>query len=200
MYPDSHTALNFSSPLEMLVATILSAQCTDERVNEETGHIFQRFPTARDYAEASLEELEEEFSSINFFRQKARSVNMMARRLVDDYGGKVPDTMDELVTLHGVARKTANVVLHNAFDKNEGIAVDTHVKRLAGRLGLSRETDPNRIERDLMELYPREKWGTVTHVLIDHGRAVCKARKPLCSNCVLAKSCPSSLEPTASTG
>lgn len=191
LYPDSKTSLDFRSPLELLVATILSAQCTDERVNRETEHVFRRFRTAQDYADAPLAELEREFARINFFRAKAKNVKAMGAALEEQFGGEVPRTMDELVTLPGVARKTANVVLWSAFGLSEGIAVDTHVRRLAPRLDLAEGDDPVKIERALMDIIPREDWGRVTHLLIDHGRAVCRARNPLCGRCVLADGCPS---------
>jgi endonuclease-3 len=183
--------LRFGSPLELLVATILSAQCTDERVNMVTPTLFARYPAAHDYAHADPDELEAIIHSCGFFRNKRKSIQATALALCERFGGLVPQTMDELITLPGVARKTANVVLAHAFDRHEGIAVDTHVHRLAGRLRLSREGDPVKIERDLMRLVPREQWGRLSDVLIWHGRRVCYARKPRCGECVLADICPS---------
>jgi endonuclease-3 len=191
-YPDAKVALRFSNPLEMLVATILSAQCTDEKVNEVTETLFRKYRTAEDYLRVPEEELRQDIRPTGFFNQKATSIREACRRIVEVYGGKVPDSMEDLLTLRGVARKTANIVLGNAFGKVEGIAVDTHVKRLAGRLGFSSESDPDRIERDLMRLVPRERWFPFTYVLIDHGRAVCTARNPRCEICPVNHLCPSS--------
>ncbi|MFQ5690925.1 MAG: endonuclease III [Gemmatimonadota bacterium] len=190
-YPDLSLSLDYASPLELIVATILSAQCTDERVNRVTPELFRRYPTAREYAEGDREELEERIRSTGFYRNKAKHIQEMARRLVDEHGGEVPEAMEDLVKLPGVARKTANVVLSNAFGKNEGVVVDTHVKRVAGRLGLTRHTDPVKIERDLMELLPRAEWRTFAWRLILHGRRVCSARKPACERCILESACPS---------
>lgn len=192
-YPDAKVALNFSSPLEMLVATILSAQCTDEKVNEVTETLFKKYRTAEDYLKVPEDELKADIKPTGFFNQKATSIREACRRIVEVYGGEVPDTMGDLVTLRGVARKTANIVLGNAFGKVEGIAVDTHVKRLANRLGFSQESDPDKIERDLMRRIPKEQWFDFTYVLIDHGRAVCVARKPKCDVCPVNHLCPSSL-------
>lgn len=192
-YPDAKVALNFSSPLEMLVATILSAQCTDEKVNEVTETLFQKYRTAEDYLKVPEDELKADIKPTGFFNQKAMSIREACRRIVEVYGGDVPDTMEDLVTLRGVARKTANIVLGNAFGKVEGIAVDTHVKRLANRLGFSQESDPDKIEQDLMRGIPRERWFDFTYVLIDHGRAICFARKPKCEACPVNHLCPSSL-------
>ena len=172
-YPDAKVALHFSNPLEMLVATILSAQCTDEKVNEVTATLFEKYRTAEDYLKVPEDELKADIKPTGFFNQKATSIREACRRIVEVYGGQVPDTMEDLITLRGVARKTANIVLGNAFGKVEGIAVDTHVKRLANRLGFSQESDPDKIEQDLMRLIPRERWFDFTYVLIDHGRAVC---------------------------
>jgi endonuclease-3 len=191
-YPDAKVALRFSNPLEMLVATILSAQCTDEKVNEVTETLFRKYRTAEDYLRVPEEELRQDIRPTGFFNQKATSIREACRRIVEVYGGKVPDSMEDLLTLRGVARKTANIVLGNAFGKVEGIAVDTHVKRLANRLGFSSESDPDRIERDLMRLVPRERWFPFTYVLIDHGRAVCTARNPRCEICPVNHLCPSS--------
>ncbi len=190
-YPDSRCSLDFESPLQLLVATVLAAQCTDERVNLATPALFRRCPTARHYAEIPIEELEELVRTTGFYRNKARSLQNLGRTLVAEHGGKVPETMDELKALPGVGRKTANVVLGNAFGRNEGVVVDTHVQRLSGRLGLTAETGPEKIERDLIPLIPREDWTLWSHLLIDHGRKVCKARKPECPACVVADLCPS---------
>ncbi|HSM60453.1 MAG TPA: endonuclease III [Longimicrobiales bacterium] len=190
-YPELRISLDWKTPLELLVATILSAQCTDERVNRVTPALFARYPTARDYAEADREELEELIRSTGFYRNKAKNIRGMARRVVEEHGGEVPSSMEELVALPGVARKTANVVLSNAFDTHEGVVVDTHVKRLAARLGLTRHTDPAKIERDLMDLLPREQWRPFAWRLILHGRNRCTARKPDCEACEISSDCPS---------
>ena len=192
-YPDAKVALNFSNPLEMLVATILSAQCTDEKVNEVTATLFEKYRTAEDYLKVPEDELKADIKPTGFYNQKATSIREACRRIVEVYGGRVPDTMEDLITLRGVARKTANIVLGNSFGKVEGVAVDTHVKRLANRLGFSQESDPDKIERDLMRSIPRERWFDFTYVLIDHGRAVCAARKPKCEICPVNHLCPSSL-------
>jgi endonuclease-3 len=192
-HPDAHCALNYESPLQLLVATILSAQCTDERVNKVTPHLFARFPDAEALAAAEREELEEVIRSTGFFRQKARFIQESSRRLLQQYGGKVPDEMDQLLTLTGVARKTANVVLGEIYDVSEGIVVDTHVKRLSQRLALSDEDTPQKIERDLMSLLPRDLWIDISHLLIFHGRRVCQARNPDCAACTLNDLCPSSV-------
>jgi len=192
-YPDARCALNYGSPLELLVATILSAQCTDVRVNIVTEDLFRKYRTAKDYAEAPQEALEQQIRSTGFFRNKTRSIRGAAARIVDQFAGRVPDTMEDLLTLPGVARKTANVVLGNAFGKNEGIVVDTHVIRLAGRLKLSRHTKTaaDKIERDLVQLVPREEWTLFAHLLIFHGRSICTARKPACAQCPINPLCPS---------
>lgn len=190
-YPDSRTALTHSNPLEILVATILSAQCTDKKVNEITPGLFAKYPTAADFAAADPAELEEQIRPTGFYRNKTRSIIGSARRIVDHFGGRVPDTMEDLITLPGVARKTANIVLSSGFLKAEGIAVDTHVKRLSRRLDLSREEDPDRIEQDLLKIVPREAWLDLNYLLVNHGRALCPARKPRCAECPLAKLCPS---------
>lgn len=190
-YPDSRTALDHRNPLELLVATILSAQCTDKRVNEVTPALFRRYPSARHYAEAPLADLEEMVRTTGFFRNKAKALKGLGQALTADHGGRVPDTMEELHALPGVGRKTANVVLGNAFGKNVGVVVDTHVQRLSRRLGLTDETDPEKIERDLMELVPQEEWTLWSHLLIYHGRGVCKARRPECERCVVNELCPS---------
>jgi endonuclease III len=192
-YPDAHVALNFTTPLEMLVATILSAQCTDEKVNEVTATLFAKYRSPEDYLRVPEDELKADVKPTGFYNQKAISIREACRRIVEVYDGEVPDTMEDLLTLRGVARKTANIVLGNAFGTVEGIAVDTHVKRLANRLGFSGETDPDRIEQDLMRLIPRKRWFGFTYVLIDHGRAICVARTPRCEACPVSALCPSSL-------
>ena len=191
-YPDAETELNWSNPLELLVATILSAQTTDVRVNQVTESLFEKYLTAEDYAGAAAEELEEDIRPTGFYRNKARSLQGMARNLIEDHGGQVPRTMPELTALPGVGRKTANVVLGNAFGINEGVVVDTHVRRLSNRLGLSSEENPEKIEKDLLEIVPKEDRTIFSHLLIFHGRRVCKSRKPDCSNCILGDICPAS--------
>ncbi len=190
-YPDARCALTFSNHLELLVATILSAQCTDERVNQVTRSLFQRYRTAADYATADPEALAEMIKPTGYYRQKAQTIQRCCAELVQRYGGRVPDTMEELVRLPGVGRKTANVVLGNALHKPQGIVVDTHVQRVARRLGLTEETTPEKIERDLMRLVPREAWTQFAHLLIFHGRALCKARSPRCDLCPVHHLCPS---------
>lgn len=189
-YPDAKVALVFSNPLEMLVSTVLSAQCTDKKVNEVTQVLFRKYTSAADYADAPEGELEKDIFATGFFNQKAKHLRGIGRALVERHDGKVPGTMDELVALPGVARKTANIVLGNSFDVVEGVAVDTHVKRLAYRMGLSREQNPGKVERDLMALLPRELWFKGAYILIDHGRAVCKARNPACDDCPVNEPCP----------
>jgi endonuclease-3 len=191
-YPDAHCALDFKNPYQLLVATILSAQCTDKRVNMVTPALFKKYPTPKALARAKQEDVEALIKSTGFFRNKAKSLIGMAGAVVDDHGGEIPDTMDALTRLPGVGRKTANVILGNAFDKNEGVVVDTHVSRLAKLLGLTRETDAVKIEHALTPLFPRERWTTLSHLLIEHGRQVCVARKPKCPECVLNDICPSS--------
>jgi len=190
-YPGATCELNFRSPLELLVATILSAQCTDERVNKVTPALFAKYPTAHAYAQADTEELQEAIHSTGFFRNKAKNIQGAARRIVEAYDGEVPSTMDDLLTLPGVARKTANVVLGCAYGIASGVVVDTHVKRLSNRLGLTQEDDPDKIERDLMSLVPPEEWIDIGHLLIWHGRRVCAARKPNCTACTISRLCPS---------
>jgi endonuclease-3 len=185
------TALRFSSPFELLVATMLSAQTTDVLVNRVTEGLFKKYRNARDFADTTPEKLSQDIRSVNFFNNKAKSINKTATMILEKFNGNVPRTMEELVTLPGVARKTANIVLSSAFGINEGIAVDTHVKRLAFRLGLTKHDDPVKIERDLIALTPRKEWGDLSHLLIFHGRAVCQARKPKHGECVLFESCPS---------
>ena len=190
-YPDARTELAWRNPLELLVATILSAQTTDVRVNQVTRELFERYRAAEDYAAADPAQLEEDVRPTGFYRNKARALQGMARTLLERHGGEVPRTMAELVALPGVGRKTANVVLGNAFGVDEGIVVDTHVRRVSTRLGLTEEGDPEKIERDLMRVVPGEDWTIFSHLLIFHGRRVCKARKPDCPNCVLNDLCPS---------
>lgn len=191
-HPDAHCALQHDSALELLVATILSAQCTDERVNQVTPALFVAYPTVEAYAKADIGELEEAVRSTGFYRNKASNIQEACRRIVHEYGGEVPDTMEELLTLKGVARKTANVVLGNWFNIAEGVVVDTHVKRLSNRLGLTTESRPDKIEKELMELTPQSEWVDLSHLLIFHGRRVCQARSPQCTECVLNHLCPSS--------
>ena len=190
-YPGATCALRHETPLQLLVATILSAQCTDVRVNEVTRDLFAKYSSARAFA-ADLSELEEDVRSTGFYRNKAKALKEMAGALVERHGGEVPDTMVELTALRGVARKTANVVLGNVFGVNDGVVVDTHVSRLSNRIGLSYESDPGKIERDLMAVIPRDEWTIIAHRLIDHGRAACAARKAKCGDCVLNDVCPSS--------
>lgn len=196
-YPDAHCALHHSNPFELAVATILSAQTTDERVNMVTPELFDRYPTPDDLAEAEQEEVEEIVHSTGFFRNKARNIIGFASELVDEHDGEMPRTIDELSAMPGVGRKTANVILGNAFDINEGVVVDTHVKRLSNRLGFTgtkRKDEKNvkKIERDLMKLFPRERWTMLAHLFIFHGRQVCDARSPECGRCVVSDLCPSS--------
>ena len=193
-YPDARTELDWENPLQLLVATMLSAQSTDVRVNEVTKGLFEKYRTAEDYAQADLGSLEEEIHPVGFFRNKARSIKGMARALVEVHGGEVPRTMTELVQLPGVGRKTANVVLGNAFGIDEGIVVDTHVRRLSNRLGLSSEHDSEKIERDLLRIVSEGERTLFSHLLIFHGRRVCKSRKPDCPGCVLNDICPSARE------
>lgn len=191
-YPNAKCSLDFSNPLELLVATILSAQCTDARVNIVTKDLFKRFKSARDYATVSQEELEKMIQSTGFYRNKAKSIIAMAKDLVEKHGGQVPKTMDELHELAGVGRKTANVVLGNAFGIDVGVTVDTHVTRLSNRLALTKhKVDAVKIEQDLMQIVPQKEWTLWSHLLIHHGRAICDARKPRCKECVLLKHCPS---------
>ena len=192
LYPDAHVELDHETPLQLLIATILSAQCTDKRVNMVTPLVFRKFPTAQSLADANPAELEEMIRSTGFFRNKTKSLIALGKALVERHNGEVPDSMELLVTLPGVGRKTANVILGNAFNKNEGVVVDTHVGRLSVRLGLTRQTDPVKAEQDLMKLVDREDWTMLAHVLIFHGRRVCFARSPKCALCTLAEICPSS--------
>jgi endonuclease-3 len=190
VYPGVHCELNHADPLQLLVATILSAQCTDKRVNIVTAELFKKYHSAADYANAPLVELEQAIKTTGFFRNKAKNIRACCRKLVERHGGEVPRTMDELTQLDGVGRKTANVVLGNAFGINAGVVVDTHVARLSHRLGLTGQATPEKIERDLMSLVPREQWALFSHWLIWHGRRRCAARKPDCLNCEILKLCP----------
>ena len=191
LYPDLTVSLDWETPLQLIVATVLSAQCTDERVNQVTRTLFPRYPDALAYAEAPLEELKEAVHPTGFFNNKARHLQGLGRRLIEAYGGEVPATMEDLLTLPGVARKTANVVLSNAFGIHEGVVVDTHVKRVTHRFGLTNEVDPPKVEKDLMRVLPREEWHPFAWRSILHGRTVCHARKPRCAGCPLADLCVS---------
>ncbi|MHC4986538.1 MAG: endonuclease III [Planctomycetota bacterium] len=190
-FPNATCSLRHDTPLQLLIATILSAQCTDDRVNIVTEVLFAKYKTAADFAKVTQAALEKDIRSTGFFRNKAKNIRAAAGRIVDDFGGKVPRSMDDLLTLPGVARKTANVVLSNAFGKHEGVVVDTHVKRISGRLGLTTQTDPIKIERDLVDLVAHKDWGLFSHLLIFHGRQTCTARNPNCPDCVINKLCPS---------
>lgn len=192
-YPHSRTALEFETPFQILVATILSAQCTDERVNKLTPALFRKYPTVEAFAKADRAELERDIRPTGFFRNKAKSIIGASAKIVRDFEGRVPDTMAELVTLPGVGRKTANIVLSAGFGRAEGIAVDVHVKRLSGRLRLSRQEDPDKIERDLLRIVPEKHWLDFNYLLVNHGRGICQARKPKCPECRLAEPCPSAL-------
>jgi len=191
-YPDAHCALDFTNPYQLTVATILSAQCTDKRVNMVTPTLFAKYPTPRELAAAKTEELEEIIKSTGFFRAKTKSLIGMATAVDERHAGEIPREMDQLVKLPGVGRKTANVVLGNAFDMNVGVVVDTHVTRVSQRLALTKQTDPVKIEQDLMKLFPQEGWTMLSHLFIEHGRQVCDARKPKCEICPLSDLCPSS--------
>jgi len=190
-HPDAKIALKFSNPLELLVATILAAQCTDERVNQVTRSLFKKYRTAEDYVKADLATLEQDIKPTGFYRRKAQRLKEVCKILVEKFNSEVPRTMEELLSLPGVARKTANIVLSNAYGIDEGIIVDTHVFRLAKRLGLTKSKTREKVERDLMEIVPKEKWGRFADLLIFHGRRVCNARKPKCEICVLKSLCPS---------
>ena len=190
-YPDAHCALEHTNAFELLIATILSAQCTDVRVNIVTGNLFRKYRGPQDFLNVSQEELEKDIHSTGFFRNKAKNIQAACKRIIDEYDGKVPQTMDELLTLGGVARKTANVVLGNAFGIASGVVVDTHVSRLTQRLGLTKNTSPEKIEKDLTQIVPKKHWVMFSHWLIFHGRQICVARKPKCPECVLADICPS---------
>jgi endonuclease-3 len=191
-YPDAKCTLNHSNAFELLIATILSAQCTDERVNIVTADLFRKYRKPEDYLKVSPSELQNDIRTTGFFRNKAKSIQGTAKMLTEQYGGRVPNTIVELLELPGVARKTANVVLGNAFGVSSGIVVDTHVTRLARRLGLTEQKQAEKIERDLVEIVPRKDWVVFSHLLIAHGRKVCKARNPLCAQCIIEKLCPSS--------
>jgi endonuclease-3 len=187
-------ALKFSNPWELLVATILSAQTTDERVNMVTENLFKKYKSPEDYVKVPLEELEQDIKSINYYRNKAKFIKSCAQIIVEEYGGKVPDTMEELLKLPGVARKTANVVLSAGYGKNEGIVIDTHVARLSRRLDLSEEKNRDKLEQDLMKIVPRDEWANFSYLLIHHGRNVCKAKNPKCEECILKDICPSAFK------
>jgi endonuclease-3 len=191
-HPDAHIELDYETPLQLLMATILSAQCTDKRVNMVTPLLFKTYPTAQSLADAQPERLEELIRSTGFFRNKTKSLIGLGKALVERHNGEVPDSMEALVKLPGVGRKTANVILGNAFNKNEGVVVDTHVGRLSLRLGLTKQTDPVKVEQDLMALFPRDDWAMLAHLLIFHGRRICHARVPKCEICTLSDICPSS--------
>ncbi len=191
LYPQAKIALRYVSPLQILVATILSAQCTDKRVNIVTESLFKKYRSVRDYAQADIKTFQDEIRSTGFYRNKAKNIINAAKKIISDFSGRVPDTMRQLITLPGVARKTANIVLYSGFAKTEGIAVDTHVRRLSQRLGLSKYSDPVKIEQDLMRIIPRKDWGVASFLLIGHGRKICGAKRPLCGRCALAKLCPS---------
>ena len=193
-YPKAKIALNFGNSLEILVATVLSAQCTDERVNMVTESLFKKYRKVQDYAKANPKTFEREIRSTGFYRNKAKNIISAAQKILKDFGGKMPDTMDELVQLPGVARKTANIVLFNGFGKIEGIAVDTHVRRLSQRLGFTKNQDPDKIEKDLMKPLDKKEWGKFSYLLIEHGRKICDAKKPKCLECLLQKLCPSRKE------
>lgn len=191
LYPRSRTALYYKTPFQILIATILSAQCTDERVNKITPDLFKKYRNVYDFSRASQALLRREIRSAGFYRNKAKNIIAASKKIVKEFRGRVPDTMEQLISLPGVARKTANIVLSSGFKKAEGIAVDTHVQRLAGRLGLSREKDPNKIEQDLLKIVPKKDWLDFNYIIVDHGRNICKARKPLCAECGINKLCPS---------
>ena len=193
-HPDAKIALRYTNPLELLIATILSAQCTDERVNIVTKTLFEKYRTAEDYANANVKELEEDIRSTGFYRNKARNIKKCCQMLVEKFNSQVPKTMEEMLELPGVARKTANIVLSNAFGVVEGIAVDTHVRRLAKRLGLTEHEVPNKIEESLKKIVPKDYWMKITDLLIFHGRRVCEARKPKCVICILNRICPSAFK------
>ena len=190
-YPDAHCALEHSNPFELLIATILSAQCTDVRVNIVTANLFRKYRGPQDFADVSQRELEKDIYSTGFFRNKAKNIKAASQRIIDVYGGNIPRTMDEILTLGGVARKTANVVLGNAFGIASGVVVDTHVSRISQRLGLTKQKTPQKIEKDLEKLVPKDSWIMFPHWMIFHGRQICHARKPKCPDCVLADICPS---------
>ena len=190
-YGGATTALQYRGALQLMVATILAAQCTDKRVNIVTKDLFKKYKSVKDFARANQEEFQQEIHSTGFYKNKAKNIIAATRMIEEDFKGKVPRTMEDLIKLPGVARKTANIVLHHAFGKDEGIAVDTHVKRLSGLLGMTQNADPGKIEQDLMKLFDRDKWGKINTYLVEHGRAACVARRPMCDKCKLAKLCPS---------
>jgi len=190
-YPEPKTALNFGTPFELLVSTILSAQTTDVHVNKVTENLFRKYKSVKDYANVNLETLQKDVSSINFYRTKAKNIHESAKIIAEQFNSKVPQTMEELITLPGVARKTANIILSSAYGINEGIAVDTHVKRLSNRLGLTKNEDPVKIEKDLIGITPKSEWGNLSHLLIFHGRKICQAKKPNHKECILYDICPS---------
>ena len=190
-YPEPKTSLNFKTPFDLLVATILSAQTTDVHVNRVTEALFKKYKSVKDYADAPLVLLQKDVSSVNFYKTKAKNIQNAAKMIVEKFNSKVPRTMDELISLPGVARKTANIILSNVYGINEGIAVDTHVKRLAYRLGLTKYEDPVKIEKDLMSITPKEEWGNLSHLLISHGRQICQAKNPKHHDCILYDICPS---------
>ena len=194
LYPDAKCSLNFSNPLELLIATQLSAQCTDERVNSVTRDLFQKYRSVEDYVTVSQKELEQDIRSTGFYRNKAKNIDAACQRIITYYNGEVPRTMADLLTLPGVARKTANVVLGNAFGIVEGFVVDTHIGRLARRFGWTTNEDPVKVEQDLMRLVPRQDWLDLSHLMIFHGRAICQARRPLCEQCSLVKLCPTAFK------
>lgn len=189
-YPHAQISLKYKTPMQLLAAVILSAQCTDKRVNIVTEELFKKYKTPSDFAKVEQKTFEQEIRSTGFYRNKAKNIIASAKLIDGKFGGKIPDKMEELLTLPGVARKTANITLSNLYGKNCGIAVDTHMKRVNYRLGLTKNTNPDKIEADLMKIIPREMWGSYTHLIIQHGRAVCKAPVPMCSKCVLNKICP----------
>ncbi len=194
LYPEAACSLTFSNPLELLIATQLSAQCTDERVNKVTETLFQKYPAVTDFATVSQEELEADIRPTGFYKNKAKNIRATSQRLISQYGGEVPQTMEELLTLPGVARKTANVVLGYAFGIIKGFVVDTHVGRLSRRFGWTSNEDPVKVEQDLMRIVPAEDWLDASHLMIFHGRAICMARRPLCGQCALAQVCPSAFK------
>lgn len=190
-YPKAKVALQFRTPMEMLVSTILSAQCTDKRVNLVTKDLFRKYKTVEDYAGADVKEFEGDIRSTGFYRAKAKNIIGSAKKIISDFSGKIPDSMEKMLTLPGVARKTANIVLYNVHGVVSGIPVDTHVRRLSQRLGFSKHDDPVKIEKDLMAIFPKKEWGALSYYVVEHGRRICQARNPKCLECVIAKYCPS---------
>jgi len=188
-YPNVGGSLNFKTPFQLTVAVILSAQCTDERVNKTTTVVFKQYPAVQDFNKLSVDELCELFKNINFYKNKSKNIKKLCEVLIDKYNGEIPDNPDDLVKLPGIGRKSANVILNDAYNKPCGIAVDTHVKRISGRLGLSRETDPSKIEKDLIKILPKKYWYNANHLLVHYGRHVCKAKNPGCSKCTISKYC-----------